>query len=131
MNISSKGRYALMLMADIAKNEGVNSISSIAQRQKLSVKYLEQIVSKLIKSKLLIAVRGHTGGYILAQKPEDISLKDILAATGDAGPIINCIDGQCERKCQCDTYDIGNKLNNLISSYLQSISLKDLIDKNF
>ncbi len=131
MNISSKGRYALMLMTDIAKNEGINSISAIAQRQNLSVKYLEQIVSRLIKSGLLNAVRGHKGGYTLSKKAEEISLKDILMATGDAGPIIECLNGKCARKEECDTYDIGNKLNNLISSYLESISLKDLIEKNF
>ena len=88
MKISAKGQYAVRLMVDVAKSNDVLSISTISQKQSISSKYLEQIVSKLVKAKLLESVRGHMGGYKLSKAPDKISIKDILSTTGDTCELV-------------------------------------------
>ena len=85
MKISTKGRYALRIMVDIAQNskDDYVSIKSISERQSISNKYIEQIVSKLVKSNILITSRGHTGGYKLSRKPSDYKVGEILSAYQD------------------------------------------------
>lgn len=129
MKISTKGQYAVRLMVDIAKSENVVSISNIAKNQDISVKYLEQIVSMLVKAKLLEGSRGHLGGYKLAKKPTEISIKDILLITGDTCSLAPCVGGKCERSNKCYAMSVWNNLGELIDDYLSKISLQDLIDK--
>ncbi len=131
MKISAKGQYAVRLMVEIAKSKEKISISNIAKSQDISPKYLEQIVSKLVKANLLESTRGHMGGYFLTKDASQISIKTILDTTGDTTELAPCLNGDCSRKCKCDTMGVWFTLNNLINNYLENVTLKDLVDKTF
>ncbi len=130
MKISTKGRYALRIMIDIAKNEKDNyvSINSISERQDISNKYIEQIISKLTKANLLTALRGHTGGYKLSRKPSEYKVGEILrVAEGDLN-VIDCVkDNNCPRKSICNTYYFWEGLDKVINEYADSYTLEELI----
>lgn len=131
MRISTKGRYALRIMIDLALNGNGNFISlkSIAERQEISNKYLEQIISLLNKAGLLEAARGNNGGYKLAKEPKEYTVGDILRASeGDLAPVY-CVtgDGDCEKKHDCRTYAFWEGLDNVINEYVDSKTLEDLI----
>ena len=133
MEITTKGRYAVRIMVDIARHDGdYVSISHIADRQKISQKYLEKIMSSLVKANLVVSMRGANGGYKLKKKVDECSVKEILDATGESTKVAVC---QAEDKCpmvdRCDTMGVWHTLNNLISDYLQSVTLKDLIEKTY
>lgn len=134
MKISSKGRYAVRVMIDIAtsKKEYV-SLSEIAERQNISVKYLEKIVSGLIKAKLLKSLMGPLGGYKLTKNPKDYSITEILAVTGDLPELAPCQKQQteCPNKDKCSTIGCWETLNKIIYDYLNKVSLQDLINKVF
>lgn len=131
MKISTKGRYALRVMIDLAINSNGNFISlkDIATRQEISNKYLEQIIAMLNKAGYLETARGNNGGYKLAKKPSQYIVGDILRATeGDLMPIY-CLaeDGECKRKENCKTYDFWKGLDHAINEYVNSKTLEDLI----
>ena len=131
MKISTKGRYALRVMIDLALNSDGNFISlkEIAKRQDITVKYLEQIVALLNKAGFLETARGTAGGYKLAKEPKDYIVGDILRATeGDLAPII-CLteDGACQRKQICKTYSFWKGLDDVINDYIDSKTLEDLL----
>ena len=131
MKISTKGRYALTIMIDLALHSKGNFISlkSIAKRQEISNKYLEQIVAMLNKAGYLEVARGNNGGYRLAKKPEDYIVGDILRATeGDMAPT-NCIStaDDCEKKNDCRTCALWQGLDDVINDYLNSKTLADLL----
>ncbi|MBE7082790.1 MAG: Rrf2 family transcriptional regulator [Clostridiales bacterium] len=128
MKISAKGQYAVRLMVDIAKSQELISINNIAKNQDISPKYLEQIVSKLVKANLLEGIRGSLGGYKLTKLAKDISIKDILETTGDTSSLAPCLLGDCTRKNKCKAKTVWTTLGELIDNYLASISLQDLID---
>ena len=114
MKVSSKGRYALRIMIDLAMNDNGNFISlkEIAERNGMSMKYSEQIVSMLNKAGYLQTARGNNGGYKLNRKPEEYKVGDILRASeGDLAPIM-CLeeDGVCTRKENCITYSFWEGL---------------------
>ena len=132
MKISSKGRYAVEVMVDIAKNSGnFTSVNEIASRQNISVKYLEQIINKLVKSKLLISSRGSNGGYILSRKPTDYSISEILSITGDMPKLAPCLSAStpCPKKDKCEAIGCWETLNGLIYNYLGNLTLQNLIDR--
>lgn len=129
MKISTKGQYAVRLMVEIAKSDDLISISSIAKKQEISPKYLEQIVALLVKSELLESVRGHMGGYKLTRPAYKINLKEILDTTGDACVLAPCMAGECSRTNKCDAKGVWTTLGGLINNYLTGVTLKDLIDK--
>ena len=131
MKISTKGQYAVRLMVEIAKSEELVSISSIAKSQEISPKYLEQIVSKLVKSNLLESTRGHLGGYSLTRNANEISVKQILDTTGDTTELTPCLSGDCSRKHKCNAMGVWHTLNGLINDYLENITLQDLLDKTY
>lgn len=134
MKISSKGRYAVRVMADIAlTNEEFVSLSEIADRQKLSLKYLEQIISKLVKAKLLCSQRGKQGGYKLTRAPKDISVSQILAVTGDLPKFAPCINSSknCPLEKNCTGLGCWATLSKIIFDYLDNVSLQDLLDKTY
>ena len=131
MKISAKGQYAVRLMVEIAKSNEKISIANIAKSQDISPKYLEQIVSKLVKANLLESTRGHMGGYSLTKTAKEISVKQILETTGDTTELAPCLSGDCSRKCKCDTMGVWFTLNNLINDYLQNVTLQDLLDKTY
>ena len=130
MKVSTKGRYALRIMIDIAKNskDDYVSIHSISKRQDISNKYIEQIVSKLTKANLLTTLRGHTGGYKLSRKPSEYKVGEILrVAEGDLN-IIDCVkDNNCPRKSICSTYYFWEGLDKVINEYADSYTLEELI----
>ncbi len=132
MKISTKGRYALSIMLDLAINDGDSYISlkDIATRQGISNKYLEQIIAKLNKKGYLKTARGNTGGYKLAKKPREYRIGDILRATeGDLAPIY-CLteEGNCNKKGNCITYSFWKGLDDAINKYVDSKTLEDLIN---
>lgn len=131
MKISTKGRYALRVMIDLALNNSKQYITSkeIAKRQEISNKYLEQIIAMLNKAGYLETARGNTGGYKLAKEPSEYIIGDILKATeGDLVPI-DCLieEKKCKRQERCKTYSFWKGLDDVINEYINSKTLEDLI----
>lgn len=131
MRISTKGRYALTIMIDLAiHNDGsFHSIKDMASRQEISHKYLEQIIGKLNKKGFLEVTRGNNGGYRLARKPVEYRVGDILRATeGDLAPIYCLTEGgKCEKTKACKTLSFWKGLDQAINDYVDSKTLEDLI----
>lgn len=131
MKISTKGRYALMVMIDLAINDKGEFISlkDIAERQKISNKYLEQIVAMLNKAGYLKTARGNNGGYRLKRKPEEYIVGDILRATeGDLSPITCLVEESlCVQRDSCMTHSFWEGLDKAINDYVNSKTLADLI----
>lgn len=133
MEITSKGRNAVRIMADIAKNSDTYvSITDISNRQAISVKYLEKIMSMLLKAKLVESMRGSNGGYKLTKPASHYTIKQILDATGDNVKLATCVHASdCPRISTCETMGVWNTLSCLINKYLDSITLQDLLDKTY
>lgn len=135
MKISTRGRYSLRLMLDLAMhyNDGYITLKEIAARQDISKKYLEQIIPFLNRSKLLTANKGHDGGYRLAKQPSEITVKDVLlCAEGSLAPV-SCMDNDpnlCEKCEECMTLPVYKGLYDVAIKYLESITLQDIIDRN-
>lgn len=134
MKISTKGRYALRLLLDLAEHEqdGYVSLKDIAARQEISKKYLEQIVSMLNKPDFLRTNRGFQGGYRLAREPKDYTVGDILRVTEGGLAPVACLEQspiQCERADNCSTLPVWQGLNDVINEYLDGITLQDILDK--
>lgn len=133
MKISTRGRYSLRFMIDLAQNYDDNFIAlkDIAARQNISKKYLEQIVPFLNRSGLLAANKGHMGGYKLAKHPSEISVRDILlSAEGSLAPV-SCMDNfpnLCDNCNDCITLPIYEGLDKVVTEYLSSITLQDILD---
>ncbi len=135
MMVSSKGRYALTVMVDIAKNDEGNyvSLADIAERENLSMKYLESIIAILNKGGLLNSARGKNGGYKLAKKPNEYSISEILLLTEGSLAPVNCImqDGvQCDKAAGCSTLPLWAGLDKVIDNYLGGITLEDIVSGN-
>lgn len=133
MKISTKGRYALRLMLDLAlynTNDPI-ALKDIAKRQSISEKYLEQIISVLNKAGYVRSIRGAQGGYVLAREPKDYTVGMILRLTeGDLTPVA-CVGSsptECERKGNCVTVRVWEKLYEAISGVVDNITLADLAD---
>lgn len=129
MKISTKGRYALRIMTDLAINndDSFISLKEISNRQQISMKYLEQIISLLNKADYLDSLRGINGGYKLNRKPSEYRIGDILRiAEGDFTPVF-CVHDDCERKKECKTYNFWKGLDEVITNYVDSKTLEDLL----
>ena len=134
MKRSTKGDYAIQLMLDLAcNNTGIPvSLKDIARRQGISDKYLEQIIPVLNRSNFLKTSRGYQGGYQLAKEPSEYSLGAILRLTeGNLAPVacLECDPVNCERSANCVTLPVWQGLYKIITDYLDSITLQDLLDK--
>ena len=132
MKISTRGRYALRLMLDLAlaDPEEYCSVKSIAARQQISEKYMEQIISQLVKAGFVRSVRGAQGGYRLAYAPEKYTAGQILRLTEGSLAPVTCLEGEentCPRAGHCHTLPMWEKLDSLINGYLDSVSLADLL----
>lgn len=128
---STKGRYALRFMVDLAMHPGWVSLGDVSQRQDISRKYLEQVSSVLVKAGFLQSRRGKTGGYQLARKPEEYTLKEILeVADGSISPV-DCTgcsqDQDCPHAADCHTRPVWQDLGEITETYLASRTLADLI----
>lgn len=133
MKISTKGRYALRMMLDLAMNQGDGyvSLKEIAERQQISKKYLEQIVPLLNKSGILRTNRGYQGGYRLARPASEYTVSEILELTeGSLAPVacLDCEENVCPRKEECITLSMWEGLHKIIKDYLSDITIQDLID---
>ena len=134
MLISTKGRYALRMLVDLAEhqNDGYVALKDIAKRQGISKKYLEQIVPLLNKSDILRTNRGFNGGYRLAKSPHKYTVGDILRITEGSLSPVACLENdpiQCERSSQCVTLPVWKGLYRVINEYLDGITLQDMLDQ--
>lgn len=133
MKISTKGRYALRLMIDLALNGGEKPVSlkDVANRQGISDKYLEQIISVLNKAGYVRSIRGAQGGYLLKRDPEEYTVGMILRLTeGSLAPVACIEDDQivCERQDACVTSIVWKKINDAVNDVVDNITLQDLCD---
>lgn len=133
MRISTKGRYALRLMLDLAMNgeDSVIRIKDIAARQEISDKYLEQIISILNKAGYVRSVRGPQGGYSLKKKPEEYTVGMILRLTEGSLAPVPCVDEDatvCEREEECATVEVWKRLNEAVNEVVENLTLADLVE---
>ena len=132
MKISTRGRYALRLMVELALNQDGDPvrIKDVAERQEISAKYLEQIVSVLVKARFVRSIRGPQGGYRLTRKPEEYCVGDIIRLIeGDMAPV-SCLEDEenrCPRQAGCVTLRIWKELDEAIRGVLDKYTLADLV----
>src|SRR5579864_6047765 len=136
MRLSTKGRYEVMAMADLAQHEAANrpvSLADIAGRQSISLSYLEQLFAKLRRGGLVRSVRGPGGGYLLAHHRDATRIADIILAVDEPIRATRCRPGAtlgCSGdRSRCLTHDLWEELSNQIHLYLSSVSLGDVCDK--
>lgn len=132
MLISTKGRYALRVMVDLAEHqsEGFIPLKVIAERQEISEKYLESIIKLLVKAKLLNGVRGKGGGYRLTKFPDQYTVGSILRLTEESLAPVACLEegaASCPRMAQCRTLPLWQGLNQVINDYLDNVTIVDLV----
>ena len=132
MLISTKGRYALRMMTDLAEHgkEGPVSLASIASRQEISLKYLERIMPLLTRAGLVVGAPGKGGGYRLTRKPSEYSAGEILRVTeGTLAPVacLECESNTCPRHKRCRTLPVWTKLEERMNEYLNGVNLEDII----
>ncbi len=132
MMISTRGRYALRVLIDLAENNQGKYIpmKDVAQRQEISLKYLERIMPLLIKGKLIEGAHGKGGGYKLTREPNDYKVGEILRLTeGNLAPVscLECNAEPCVRKAQCRTYEMWKKFYDITNDYFDSITIADLM----
>ena len=133
MRISTKGRYALRMLVYLAahQEDGFISLKEIADEQGISKKYLEQIVPMLNKGGILRTNRGNRGGYMLARRPADCTVGDILRATEGSLAPVSCLEyevNDCPRADSCATLSIWEGLYKVINEYLDGVTLRDMLD---
>ena len=135
MKLTTKGRYAVMAMADLASNESIKpvSLSEIATRQNISLSYLEQLFLKLKNNHLVKSVRGPHGGYILEKNAKDIKLSSIIFAVNEEVKTLNCkkdMKKGCDgRSIKCITHYLWDDLEKHINGFFESKNLNELVSK--
>ena len=132
MLISTKGRYALRVLIDIAEHQadGCLPLKEVAQRQEISEKYLEAILKGLVKEGVLTGVRGKGGGYRLSREPDQFTVRAILQLTEDSLAPVSCLDTgseSCARAADCRTIGLWQGLNQVICDYLDRYTIADLM----
>ena len=134
MMISTKGRYALRLMIDVAQ-QGEDArvpLREVSERQSISIKYLEQLAGSLVRADLLKSVRGAHGGYVLTRPATEMTAGDVLrAAEGSCAPVA-CLEddfGICPRRNECNTISFWEGLDNAIETYVDSVLLADMANE--
>ena len=132
MIISTRGRYALRVMIDLAENASDSYIpmKAVAERQNISLKYLEKILPSLAKNNFIVGVHGKGGGYKLTKKPEEYKIGDIIRVTeGDIVSVscLECNAEKCENEENCRTRSMWSRLQDIVNNYLDSITIADLM----
>ena len=133
MKLTSKGRYAVMALVDLARFDSINPVSlrDISLRQGISLDYLEQIFSKLKKNQIVQSIRGTQGGYVLSKKPDEIKLTNIFYAVDEKVKTVQCKKESkkgCNGKAtKCITHDLWDELETHINTFFENKSLEDLI----
>jgi len=136
MKLTTKGRYAVMAMADLASNASVGpvSLTEISFRQNISLAYLEQIFIKLKKNKLVKSSRGATGGYLLEKPASEIKLSNIIFAVDEEVRVLNCKKNSkkgCNNKStKCITHNLWDELDQHINGFFEKVKLQDLVKQN-
>ena len=136
MKLTTKGRYAVMAMADIAlfKDKGPVSLMDISIRQNISLAYLEQIFIKLKQEKLVKSIRGAKGGYVLETSPEEIKISNIISAVDEEIKTLNCKKeskkGCNNKSSKCITHNLWDQLDQHINSFFEKVKLQDLVKNN-
>ena len=136
MKLTTKGRYAVMAMADLAlfKDKGPTSLTDISLRQNISLAYLEQIFIKLKNKNLVRSVRGAKGGYVLETAPEEIKISNIISAVDEEVKMLNCKKESkkgCNNKlAKCITHNLWDQLDQHINNFFEKVRLQDLVKKN-
>ena len=135
MMVSTKGRYALRILIDIAEHQGdaYVPLKDSAARQEISEKYLESIVNTLVRTGFVEGLRGKGGGYRLTRQPEQIAIHDVLTATEGTLVPVACLEERakvCERMSACQTLSLWKGLNDVVSEYLNKFTLRDLMKKD-
>ena len=133
MLVSTKGRYALRIMIDLAEHrtDGFTPLKVVAERQGISEKYLERIIKLLVKAKLLTGLRGKGGGYKLTKAPEDYTVGSILRLTEESMVPVACLESDadaCPHAADCRTISLWRGLNKVIADYLDNITIADLMN---
>ena len=138
MKLTSKGRFAVTSLVDMAINSTGNkpiSLSEISERQNISLAFLEQIFSLLKKREIVKSIRGPSGGYIFAKDPSFIMVYDVIDAIDEELKITRCKSGETNclstKKTKCLTHNLWNNLTNHISFFLNSVSIKDVTDNSY
>ena len=133
MKLTTKGRYAVMAMADLAANQSLKpvSLSDIALRQNISLSYLEQLFSKLKNQKLIKSIRGPAGGYILEKNPRHITISNIIYAVDEQVKTLKC-KKESKKGChgktvKCITHNLWDDLEKHINEFFDNVSLNDLV----
>ena len=135
MKLSTRGRYAVMAMVDLARHGNGNpvSLAEIAERQGISLSYLEQLFARLRRGGLVRSVRGPGGGYLLTHDRDDTRICDIIVAVDEPIEAVRCIPGEAAGcrgdRGRCLTHDLWEELGNQIRLYLSSVSLGDVCEK--
>ena len=134
MKVSTKGRYALRMLLDLAerRGEGFISLKEIAERQGISKQYLEQIVSLLNTSNMLRTNRGKQGGYMLAKQPSEYTVREVLRITEGSLAPVTCLEEEvnlCEKAIYCKTLSMWTGLQRVINDYLNSVTLQDMVEQ--
>ncbi len=136
MKLTSKGRYAVMALVDLARFDNINPVSlrDISLRQGISLDYLEQIFSKLKKNEIVKSIRGTQGGYVLNKNPNDIKLTNIFHAVDEKVKTVQC-KKESKRGCngkatKCITHNLWDELEIHINTFFENKSLKDLLNNN-
>lgn len=136
MRLSTKGRYAVMAVVDLAKRgeEGPMSLAEIAERQEISLSYLEQLFARLRKSGVVQSVRGPGGGYVMAYPADEMRISDIIMAVDEPISATRCKaaspNGCMQNKARCITHDLWSELTNHIHLYLSSVTVADVCNRN-
>lgn len=134
MKISTRGRYALRILIDLAEHSGDKeyiAMKDVAARQGLSLKYIEKILPQLVKGNLIEGVHGKGGGYKLLRKPAQYTVGEVLRLTeGDLAPVscLECNAEKCDRQDSCRTLAMWTRLYSLINDFFDSTSIADLMD---
>jgi Rrf2 family transcriptional regulator, iron-sulfur cluster assembly transcription factor len=136
MRLSTKGRYAVMAMADLAQHEAANkpvSLADIAQRQEISLSYLEQLFAKLRRGGLVKSVRGPGGGYRLSRPSSELRISDVIVAVDEPIAATRCKPGSAKgctgQGARCVTHDLWEELGRQIHVFLSSVTLADVVEK--
>ena len=135
MKLTTKGRYAVMAMADLAAYQNGKPVSlvDISLRQNISLSYLEQLFSKLKNEQLVKSVRGASGGYVLEKNPKDIKISNIIFAVDEQVKTLNC-KRESKKGCngkavKCITHDLWDELEDYINNFFQQKTLSDLVNR--
>ena len=136
MKLTTKGRYAVMAMADLAlfKDNGPTSLTDISLRQNISLPYLEQIFIKLKNNNLVKSTRGAKGGYVLDKSAHDIKISNIISAVDEEVKMLNCKKeskkGCNNKSTKCITHNLWDQLDQHINNFFEKVKLQDLVKKN-